>query len=422
MEKKWNLQDIRPSEPRRVPKRPVAMTRDDAEEERVVQSSRPTKKTGGRMGILLPLTIVIFLITAGVILAWLTAGAEVTVHPRYREPTVNGVFEAKRQAGEGELAYEVLSLEATGEREVTATGMETVQTQATGKILISNTTKNSERLITNTRFKTPDGLVFRITESVVVPATTDETSGQVVADVFADEAGDTYNINSGTKFTVPGFEESDLDALFAGITAVSQSNFSGGYDGPQFIIDDEQLSTATESLHSELREALLNRLGTERPANFILFDSAVTFSYQGLPSEDIGSGQVKIKEKAILQVPLFGELNLARTIASAVVPGYDNAPVRINNTSAISFEYATTTDNLGTRDSINFNLNGKPQLIWTYDEGQLKADLAGGAETALNTVLGGYPAIEKAAVKIRPFWSRSFPEDPAKIKILEVIE
>lgn len=428
MDKKWNLQDIRPSDTKRAPKGSVSMKRPDVSTNRLSDNQtsatlRNHKRSGRKFNLFIPIVVVLLLFVGGFTFAFLTSGAEVAVYPKHREPTVNGVFEAKKQPTSKELPYEMLTLEASGEREVTASGQETVQTPATGKILISNTTSNSERLIKNTRFESPEGLVFRITESVVVPsAREDGTPGQVTADVFADAVGDSYNLSSGTNFTVPGFKESNLDALYTGITGVNQANFTGGYDGPQFIIDDEQLSSATESLRSELREALTNRLVNEKPANFILFDSSVTFNYQNLPPEEIGDGKVKIKEKAILNAPLFNNADLAQNIAVSVVPGYEDAPVRLEDEKSLSFQYATTTIDLPNDESISFNLVGKPRLVWVYDEAQLKTDLAGGSKTALTTVLGGYPAIEKATVKIRPFWSRSFPEAINKITITEIVE
>ena len=70
---------------------------------------------------------------------------------------------------------------------------------------------------------------------------------------------------------------------------------------------------------------------------------------------------------------------------------------------------------------ISFKLLGKPRVIWTYDTEKLKADLAGGNQTSLNTVLGGYPAIERATAKIRPFWRRAFPDSAEEIVIKEVV-
>lgn len=430
MEKKWNLQDIKPAEKRRAPTRMVR--RVEPEEESVSEMSPApsrvrsdsARKKGGK-SLWIGVTVVMSVVILGFAIAALTGGATVTVHPKFREPTINSVVEGKKQAGSGELAFELMNLEAEGEREVTAAGQEDVEEQATGRITIYKTTVGAERLIKNTRFEGPGGLIFRVTESVEVPGAKTDSQGKTVpgsvtADVFADQSGSQYNLSAGSKFTVPGFKENDLMELFNSIYAENQTAFSGGHVGPRFIIDDAELKTATDSLRNELTEALKSRVANSRPAGFILFDSGITFSYEAMPSEDLGNGRVKIKEKTILHAPMFKNEDLAAYIAGATVPGYDGEPVRIEDPAALSFEYATPYDP-SNPDSISFKLLGKPRIVWTFDSEKLKADLAGGNQTSLNAVLSGYPAIEKATAKIRPFWRRAFPDDAAEIVIKEVV-
>lgn len=433
MEKKWNLQDIKPSERRRSSSR-VNLSRttvDNVERQAPSESSRietPAAKPAGsrkrsRKILWIALLVLGVLAVAGFIFTVFSSGAEVSVFPRLREPVVNAVFEAKRQnAAAGELAYEVMSLEAEGAREVSATGQEEVETQASGKITIYNTSSDSQRLITNTRFQTDNGLVFRIKDPAVVPAATGDTPGSITAEVFADEAGDKYNIAAGTKLRVPGFKENDMTDLYNAIYAENPGAFSGGYAGPRFIVDETQLASSMESLQGELRQALEGRVESERPAGFTLFDSAVVFVYQDLPPEEIGEGRVRLKQKAILQVPIFKNEDFASFIAAGTVPGYEGEPVRIEDVSKLTFEYVAAPSDVSSAESISFRLSGTPKLIWVFDAEQLKADLAGGAQTALNTVLGGYPAIEKASATIRPFWKQSFPDKSEDITIIESMD
>ncbi len=426
MEKKWNLQDIKPAErrpqPSRSPRREIEETQpsptQEPKRERRIRSEKNPKS--GKKGLVLGGIVFGLIIVVSFVLAILNSGAEVTVFPKTREPLVNAVFEASANATANDLAYEIMTLEATGEREVVASGQEDVETKAEGSITIYKTTAGSEQLRVNTRFQTPDGLIFRIKEGVSVPGGTSEKPGIVRAYIIAEEAGTKYNISANTKFTVPGFKESDLMDLFNAISAENSSEITGGYSGPRFMIDDAELSAATQSLQTELESALKERLKNERPAGFTIFDSAAVFVYRDLPAEDSGGDKVKLKQKTILQIPIFKNEDFASHIASVVVPGYEKESVRIEDMSVFSFEYATTTTDITTRDSISFRLVGKPKIIWVFDENQLKQDLSGGTQTSLNTVLGGYPAIEKATATIRPFWNRSFPEKTEDISIVEV--
>lgn len=432
MDKKWNLQDIKPAESRRRPAR-VQNHTVNSEEPTINSAERPPRReqptrvstgTKSKRPLIIAVLIFIVLLAGGFAASSLMGGAKLTVQPRWREPVLNTAIEARRQAGSSDLPYEVLTLEAEGERQVTATGQEEVQELAEGKITITKTTPGQERLVKNTRFATPDGLVFRVSESVVVPGATDGQPGTVVADVFADEAGQQYNVPAGTKFTVPGFQEGGYTELFEAISATAISDFTGGFDGPRFIVDENELAAAKESLHNELRQALEQRLPNEKPAGFVVFDSSVSFTYSELPSEEVGEGQVKLKEKAYMRVPMFKSDIFASYIAKAVVPGYEDEPVRIEDFSVLTFEYSspeTASADISALESLAFKLTGKPRLVWEYDEEKLKNDLAGSLQASLNTILGGYPAIEKASASIWPFWNRSFPDDPAKINIVEVV-
>lgn len=424
MEKKWNLQDIKPAERRRPARsslQKVSQIERTPEETPAPRRPRPetlSVKNTNRKGLIAGLFILLAFAGSVLTFAAMTGQTTVTVFPRWREPTVNAIFEANPQLSEFNLVYEVLTLEAEGEREVTATGQEEVEEQAAGTITIYKTTAGDERLIKNTRFESPDGLIYRITESAVVPGGTTENPGSVVAEVFADQAGPEYNIAANTRFKVPGFAESNLTDLYDSIYAINPNSFTGGHRGPKFTIDETELNAATESLRKELREALQGRIEGARPAGFILFDSSIVFEYQALPGADIGNNRVLLREKAILKAPMFKNEDFAAFIASASIPGYENESVRIVDPSALTFSYTKDTSFSG-GETFSFNLLGRPKIIWTYDQEQLKRDLAGGAQTALNTVLGGYPAIEKANAVIRPFWKSSFPEDPKEIEIIE---
>lgn len=424
MEKKWNLQDIKPAEKRRPTNRAPM---------RVSDAQRPADNAGGRntrqkssrsrssrKNLVLILLAVLLLGTGGVAFAAFTGKTEVTVFPRWREPTVNAIFEADRNATSSNLAFEVMTLEAEAEREVEASGQEEVEEQATGNLTIYKTTSGEERLIKNTRFESPNGLIFKITESAVIPGGTEEVPGSVSVEVFADAPGPEYNLDAGTRFTVPGFEESDLMELYEAVYAENPAPITGGHSGPQFIIEDSELEAATESLRSELREALLERVDSQKPAGFAAYDEAVRFSYQELPAEEVGDGRVRIKEKAVLHLPLFSNETFASFIAAATIPGYEDGLVRLEDPSVLDFEYSSEPE-FPAGESFSFKLLGRPKIIWTYDAERLKEDLSGGSQTALNTVLGGYPAIEKATATIRPFWKRSFPTDPADIEIVETL-
>ncbi|MFM2339386.1 MAG: hypothetical protein RLZZ360_22 [Candidatus Parcubacteria bacterium] len=475
MTQKWNLQDIRPTEPRRPrsDSRPVIINRPTSNESTSVPTRHGDVRTTPNVGVdmrmpqrerdsLPPSTPSSFapedvdttydeipvingkkksrhhLIIAsalflgitglGIFISYLTGGATVTYHPKVKELNVNATFTAYKEEKSEELSYEILTLEATSERQVEASGQEEVKVQATGEIEITKITPGAERLIKNTRFETLDGLVFRIEESVVVPGavTVDGKSvpGTIRAKVFADEAGDKYNLKAGTDMKVPGFKEGNYMDLYNAISAKNTAAFTNGFAGPKFIINEDALATARQSLQAELRDTLLARVESERPAGYTTFKDSVAIVYSQLPAVQYGDKLVTIKEQAVLQMPLFKASDFASFIAKETIVGYENDPVRIDNIDLLTFAYesATTSQSvLANEDNLRFKIVGVPKIVWVVDEGKLALDLVNKEKTAIPQILKSYTGIEKSEVKIRPIWKRGMPDNHEDITITEQI-
>lgn len=440
MAQKWNLQDIRPAEqrPRRVPPMRPTGERPTPRPEAVIHESREdipsvviedgTKK--GSKNVLLAIVLFVVIVGGAIGLSALLGKTELTIYPENREPTISAEFTAYPDKREGALSYEIMTLEATSESQVKASGQVQVKEQATGVVEIVKTTPGAERLIKNTRFRSPNGLIFRIQESVVVPgAITNESGasvpGRIQATVFADDIGEEYNVPASTRFDVPGFEEGGFTDLFKSIYAENKEAFTGGFDGPQFQIDDTELATARQALQIKLRDTLLARIESEKPTDFLAFPGSIAVTYNQLPAVEYGSDLVTIREQAILQIPLFHATDFATFLASEAIATYDGGSVRIDDPSALSFNYLNPTTSasvIANEPSLSFNLSGRPLLIWEYDVEKLTADLAGLPKTSITNAISAFPGIEAAHARITPFWQRSFPKDPSEIIIIEKLE
>lgn len=443
MNQKWNLQDIRPAEPRKRrvvspttpvtrPPRPEMSEENPIEPELHLERDRErehipsitiedgTKKGSKRMII----SVIAFVVIVGgaLLLSALLGKTEITIYPQHREPNINSEFTAYPDKRDDSLSYEVMTIEATSESQVKASGQVEVKKEATGIIEIIKTTPGTERVIANTRFRSPDGKIFRIKEAVVVPGAVDNVPGTIQAEVVAAEVGESYNLPAGTRFDVPGFQEAGLDDLYKSIYAENRSAFMGGFDGPQFQIDENELGTARQALQIKLRDDLLKRVDAEKPAGFITFPGAVTLTYNQLPAVEYGNDLVTIREQAILQIPLFKAEEFGTFLAKEAIATYSGGPVRVEDPTALTFEYKTATTSasiIANEPSLTFILKGKPLLIWGYDAKKLTADLAGLPKTAINNAVSAYPGIDGAKVNITPFWKRSFPDNPEEIIVIE---
>jgi hypothetical protein len=474
MNQKWNLQDIRPANQtkraaKRVATRHHKVAPEDAVEvtsgedvpirkETTEQPRRPRAaadmrprhrqrhtesphqeeehfdtieivngNTAKKSKLVISIVVFLMIVTAGVLASAFTGGAEVVVEPRQTEKNIMATFTGSQTARSNAVVYELLTLEADGERQVKAAGQEDVVEQAQGTILIYNEFSTSDvKLIKNTRFESPNGLIYKITESTAVPGYTTNSAGDIIpgvvtADVFAEAPGEEYNIGP-SRFTIPGFEGYDEYETVYGETT---SAMAGGFSGKKFIIDDSELETSRQSLHTELRDALLQRLQDQKPAGFVLYDNAVAFTFTSLPSVAYGDDLATIKEQAVLRVPIFKEEAFAQFIAEQSVPGYEGLPVRLQDYNALSFSYSaptTTVSDISVAQELSFELKGDAKIVWEFNENELKADLLGTNKTAISQILGKYPAIETATAEVRPFWKSTFPREMKEIEITEVLE
>jgi len=446
MPQKWNLQDIRPANAQKsAPQRQATPRRAQgdiapriAQQKHYAQTpSSPDpdlaniKIVNGtsvkRKRMFTTIIVTVVLIALGIFVNLLIGGAEVTVIPKSKDITVQSNFIAHTEPQIQELGFELLSLTATAEKQVQAAGREEASQQASGKIFVYNTRTNaSQRLITNTRFESPGGLIYRIRDSIEVPAATtnargDVVPGSVVADVFADAPGESYNI-APARFTVPGLRGTDQ---YESVYAESTVAFSGGFEGERYIIDDSELQTAQQELHIELRNSLLSQMLEKLPAGFIMYPDSVTFLFESLPSTRYGDSLATIKEQAVLNVPIFKEDEFARYLAMKSIPEYKDEPVYVLTPNNLTFEYSdplTFTTDLRSDSEIDFVLKGATTIVWKFDEDHLKKSLQGKERNQTSAIFAQYTSFARAQAELKPFWVKTFPNDLSKITIITVLE
>lgn len=443
MSQKWNLQDIRPAGSTKQPVRdfPDKRTRQDiaprAPKVQAVESFDDSDlssidvldgNTVKRKRVVVTSIVALVIIASAFIVNVFLGGAVVTVHPKVKDVAVQATIITQKIPQADQLGFELLTLDATGERQVKASGKEPVSVRAEGKIFVYNTKSTSpQRLIKNTRFETKDGLVYRIKESIEVPGVSKDSKGNdvpgsVVADVFADGTGEQYNIEP-SRFTVPGLKGGDQ---YDSVYGESTTAFTGGFEGEKFIIDEQELNTAEQALQVELRDKLIARLAEEKPAGFVLYEGAVTFAYETLPSTEYGESLATIKQKARLHAPLFKESDLAMHLAKLSIPDYKGDLVTLTNPYSLTFTYTdpqTGVSDISMNTSLDITLKGTTQIVWKFDEDALKNELLGKKKIDASAVLARYSsAISSAQSELRPFWTNSFPNSPKDIKIITILE
>ncbi|HET8580955.1 MAG TPA: hypothetical protein VFL98_00610 [Candidatus Paceibacterota bacterium] len=386
----------------------------------------PRQRTRGASGGTFALWAIgaVVIVVLGFLVSTLFRKTTVTVVPHqhtvvFDESTVYTAYpQSDQNAPAGSLTYTTDSQTLSATTSVTASGTEQVSVPASGTITIYNSYSASPvRLVTNTRFETPDGKVFRIHAPITIPGKSGATPGSITATVYADQPGAEYNIGPVDRFTLPGLESSP--DMHAGIYAHSASAMTGGFVGTRPAISDTAKTAAQQQLESQLRAKVAAAYASST-AGYALTNLA-SISFSALSVESASDGSATVSESANVIVPILPRIQLDSFLASQTSATTGSGSVTIADPSTFSFTLAsstaTGTQSLGS-DPIDFSLTGTAGFVWNVDTGALANDLAGKNKAAFQAIVKGYASIDSATASVYPLWSQSFPTDPTAIKVV----
>ncbi len=361
-------------------------------------------------------TIIVALIVVGISAGILVifSNAEVVVTQKNAAVSVDATLSATRS--EGTLAYEVVSVDRTKSETVTAESSETVQVPAQGSITIYNEQATVQTLIKNTRFESPEGLIFRVRDSVKVPAAKAGTPGSTTATVYADEAGTKYNIGA-TKFTLPGLKGG---ASYTLVYARSTADMSGGFAGTRPTVSKATADAKRDALRGTLATELSEALLAEVPEGYVLIDGSTRTAYESLPDAAAATGSVEVREKATMRAVVLPAKALASAVAYKTVGQYQNEPISFVDTKDLHMVFGQDEKPWeATYTTLSFALSGNTTLAWDVQSEKIAAAVAGKTRDAAQVILtnGGFPEVGGARIVLRPFWRTVFPEDATKIKV-----
>lgn len=443
MSNKNKMYDMIPNEKRSIRRVPLGNSRSREErreetpeeshqetEEMQVQPPRPPRPPHPRamrrgsskwwkFGIAAVVLLIVFVVVMNIF-----SGATVAVTPQQQDVTIEGTFVASTVADVDTLAYEMFSVTKEAQKEVAASGSETVQTKASGTIIVFNDFSDAPQiLVENTRFRTPSGLVYRIQDQITVPGQLTDVSGETVPGsievrVVADQPGEEYNIDL-SDFDIPGFEESGDLERFDKFFARSKTPMTGGFDGTRKILNEADALEARAELDTKLEGILKTALENELPDGFVVYNAGTFYSYRDLSQKPVeGQDKATLVRSGTLHAIAFNSADLARFVGFSTVAAYDGAAVELEDPFALTFDLVDKDAFDPTAPGeFEFTLSGKDTLVWQFDEERLRNDLVGKSKDDIQMVLSAYPAIQKADITLNPFWRRSFPEKVEDIKV-----
>lgn len=349
----------------------------------------------------------------------------VIITPKTAKIEFDDSYAVKKNASSGELQFEVMTLEKKISKQLEATETKNMQVKASGKIIVyNNYNSSSQRFIKNTRFESESGLIYKIPESIIVPGKTvvngKQIPGSIETVIFADEPGDKYNIKLSEQknrdFKIAGFKgDKKYDYFYGQI----KSDIIGGVSGLVKKVATKTYEDALSELRAGLKSELIKEAFSVKPESSILFENAYFIEFASLPDKALGSNKIEISESATFYGIMFDKAKLSSYLASQKIPNSDGASVDLifNDDAKITI---TSNSKIKPWESeiLVLDLKGDANVVWTYDKIALQKSLAGYSKSDLNKFKTSHPEFSDARFIVRPFWRRTFPVKPDKIKIV----
>ncbi len=316
-----------------------------------------------------------------------------------------------------ELPIQEIKVEKTRSKEFSSSGEKELNEKARGTLTIYNEYSSSpQTLMATTRFESPNGKVFRIEKSIVVPGAEIE-GGKIIAstvkvEVVADQSGADYNIGP-TNFVIPGFKGT---AKYAGFYAESDSSMTGGYTGKVKVVSAEDLEEAEEILTEELKNEVNQTLQEQIPTDLKLIEQGLEEKITKISTVEEGDevDNFNIEMNASVQALFFQEEDLKNLVDLNLISQVEENKVPLSESQQIDYGETVIDWDEG---EVTFNLHIKEEVAWQIDIASLKEDLAGQSEVEVRKYLTNQPKIEKAKVTFWPFWVKRIPIQEKKIEI-----
>lgn len=404
---------MRPTSPTPSPPPPSEPEEESAGEFESRPPKYPRPMRASRVGFPWKYAIaaLVVVVLAGIMLHAL-GGAKIQITPVIEDMAVSGEFAATGSAGD--LSYEIITASTVVSGSVPAEGTEESDDPAQGSITVYNAQATPQQLIKNTRFESPQGLIFRIRDSISVPGGTATKPGELTVTVYADQGGEEYNINP-TTFTVPGLKGS---ATYDLVYARSSEAMTGGFSGMRASVSEATRSTRYDAMKGAIDAELAKALLAEIPEGYILLPGASWTVYEPQP-DGVASGTVTLNQKGSITAAVFPKEALAGAIAHRMLEeqAYAGEPVTIESPGTLTVASMSGSAPVAGDTSFSFTVSGNTSLKWLVDKEKIATAVAGKNKNSAQTILSGFPEVGSAHMILRPFWAGEFPDDPAKIAV-----
>ncbi|MEK7643562.1 MAG: hypothetical protein AAB372_03915 [Patescibacteria group bacterium] len=352
----------------------------------------------------------VILLGLAVSFVWWNASMTITVVPKRAE------FDLGEKGIMLTVPAEELSSSLVKRGEGESLESKTFNEKARGTIIIFNKfSAASQSLVTNTRFETPEGKIYRLQKGVVVPGMSAGKPSSIEAVIIADQPGPSYNIGL-TDFTIPGFKGSTKFEKFYGR---SKTEMTGGASGEGKVIGAKEAQELLSKLEGEMLVELQKQFESTIPEGMRIFKDTIDYkTISKITDPTVGSKSDKFFAEVRGETKTLGikEEIYQEMLAKALFKdGYRERAYRLDQNSSITigtvvFDYQ--------KKEVKIPLTGGAVFVGVIPTEELaQKTLALDEYEKLTDVFASYPGISKVEATFRPSFIKKIPSDPSRLKI-----
>ncbi len=423
-EKKHNKHSIRDIAISRKSKKGASRLKMRKQKDEVSERmSTPRKKKRKNNTLVFVASVLLFFSAAFLLYSFLRpTKAIVEVVPTLKEVSLaeDYIHVAYKEPEPGQLGFRVLENSFVDSIDLEADKNEYSEEKASGILTVYNNYSNkSQRIIRNTRFQSPDGKIYRVKKPFIIPAKTSSGPGETEVRVYADEPGQEYNLQAGVEFTLPALS----GEAAKGIYAISKTDIKGGFKGKRASVSDQKKKEAISELKAKLKDKALSNALSVLGKDYVSFKDAVIIDFDE-PEMSYQANTLNIKIKASALVPAFNKYDFARELLSSADAELDfdsDNKIYIDNLEDLDLKLINKDSfNIEEDELLKFLAKGTAKAKYLIDSEAIKLELAGKNETVVKFLKEAYPSIADIDASIEPIWRDRFPENPDKIKVVEI--
>ena len=373
----------------------------------------------GKFVIAAPIILIVVIIACYFL--FMKTEITLTVDPKIIEQNKSVLFSTIQNTDPSQniVRGEFVSISEDGSVSTPATGKKDVGTPAKGSVTIFNSLTESKTLPEGTILQSPSGLEFSLDSSVTINAVASHSADETVTpqtvsiNVTANQLGKESNLPSGTKFSVNGYDTSDL-------IAKNDNPFSGG--------TKTQVTVASKTDQTKLENDLLKQLETNATTDLQkqLNQSKIllpAFTSETLAKETLSTkigyqtNQLTLTGTVDYQTLSYNKsdlIEISKSLLSQDIPS--NQTIDYNNIKTSVVNIKDKND-----EEINATFNIKALLLPKISESEIIKSLKGKSFKDAQDLLYKLPQVANVSVKLSPnipFLPKNLPAIEKNIKIL----